>query len=168
MNTNELPLYDMSDNPTGCCPRFKPEPWDGQDIHLDNMRFVKAQTRNLFHIPLNFGTVFGRVMDKLVKADAIDPNDYVALTRDPSLWRSEHYFRTDKEIEGEETAALSGDFLTKVFDGPFKDAGKWVKELEQLARDSGKELKDVYFFYTTCPKCAETYGHNYVFGFAQV
>ena len=34
MNTNELPTYDASDNPTGCCPRFKPNGWDGQDTPL--------------------------------------------------------------------------------------------------------------------------------------
>jgi len=32
----------------------------------------------------------------------------------------------------------------------------------------GKELKKMYFFYTTCPKCAEFYGKNYTVVLAQV
>jgi hypothetical protein len=32
----------------------------------------------------------------------------------------------------------------------------------------GKELKKMYFYYTTCPKCAKEYGKNYVVILAQV
>ena len=31
-----------------------------------------------------------------------------------------------------------------------------------------RELKKMYFFYTTCPKCAKVYGKNYVVLFAKV
>ena len=168
MEINKLPFYDMSDNPTGCCPRFQPDDWDGQDFHFENKPFLKAKTRDLMHIPLNFGKVITRVMSKIEAADAMDPNDYVVLSRDPSPWRSEHFFCTSKDIAGEDKATLSGDYLTKVFDGPFQDAGKWVKALEALAQQSGQKALDYYFFYTTCPKCAKTYGHNYVVGFVQV
>jgi len=32
----------------------------------------------------------------------------------------------------------------------------------------GRTLKEVYAYYTTCPKCAETYQHNYIALFAKV
>jgi NMD protein affecting ribosome stability and mRNA decay len=32
----------------------------------------------------------------------------------------------------------------------------------------GKELRKLYIFYTTCPKCARKYGKNYVAILAQV
>jgi hypothetical protein len=31
-----------------------------------------------------------------------------------------------------------------------------------------KKLEKLYFFYTTCPKCAKHYGKNYVVLLAQV
>lgn len=31
-----------------------------------------------------------------------------------------------------------------------------------------KEIQKLYFFYTTCPKCAKKHGKNYVVLFAQV
>lgn len=58
MQTNMTPQYDMSDNPTNCCPRFNPDSWDDQELHFDNKLFVKAITRSAFHIPLNMGKVF--------------------------------------------------------------------------------------------------------------
>jgi hypothetical protein len=32
----------------------------------------------------------------------------------------------------------------------------------------GKSVKNYYFYYTTCPKCARKYGHNYVVVLAEV
>lgn len=46
MEENRTPVYDGSDNPTACCPRFKPDGWDGQDLHFKEKLFVKARTRN--------------------------------------------------------------------------------------------------------------------------
>ncbi len=62
---------------------------------------------------------------------------------------------------------LSGDYLTKVFEGPFKDVPKWEKEMEAFVKEKGKQAKKIYYFYTTCPKCAKYYGKNYVVGVAQ-
>ena len=58
MKINALPKYDMSDNPTGCCPRFKPEGWDEQELSFTKKRFLKAKTRSLFYIPINIGSVY--------------------------------------------------------------------------------------------------------------
>jgi hypothetical protein len=63
---------------------------------------------------------------------------------------------------------LSGDFLTKVFEGPFANARQWCAEMEDEVKAKGKRLDTMYFFYTTCPKCAKHYGKNYVVGVAKV
>ena len=34
---------------------------------------------------------------------------------------------------------ISGIFLTKVFEGPYKDMGKWIKENEQYVNLKGKK-----------------------------
>lgn len=64
--------------------------------------------------------------------------------------------------------SLTGDFVTKVFEGPYRDAKDWCAEMEQLVRDRGSLPGRVYFFYTTCPKCAKHYGKNYVVGVAEI
>ena len=57
-------------------------------------------------------------------------------------------------------ATVSVTFLTKVFEGPYKNAGRWVKEMKAYVRSKGKEIKKMYLFYTTCPACAKVYGKN--------
>ncbi|MCB1368601.1 MAG: hypothetical protein KDK00_12605 [Rhodobacteraceae bacterium] len=168
MQTNHLPKWDQSDKPTGCCPRFKPDGWDGQALHLSDKAFVRADTRSAFHIPLNMGRVFDRVLRHLDQAGAVDTDDYIVLSRDMSPWKSEHYFAVQKPVPGEQNATLSGDFVTKVFEGPFRDAGKWHAAMSAEIRARGKEPSDIFFFYTTCPKCARIYGKNYVVGVGRV
>ena len=33
--------------------------------------------------------------------------------------------------------------------------------MKRYVKSQGKELKKMYFFYTTCPACAKVYGKNY-------
>jgi hypothetical protein len=37
-----------------------------------------------------------------------------------------------------------------------------------FAESQGMTASKVYFYYTTCPKCAKKYGKNNVVGFAKV
>jgi len=78
------------------------------------------------------------------------------------------YISVTGEIPGAKMEKISGTFLTKVFEGPYKSMGKWTKEMENYVRTKGKELKKMYFYYTTCPKCAKFYGKNYVVIIAEV
>ena len=162
MKTNQLPKYDLSDNPTNCCPRFLPEPWDQKELHFKNKLFVKAKTISLFHIPLNLSSVFRRTFEKFEQAGALDTDNLVVLSKEISPWSAEHYFSVSKEVPSTDNTLLSGLYLTKVFEGPYKNAPKWSQKMYNFAAESGKMIKQHYFFYTTCPRCAKYYGKNYV------
>ena len=168
METNALPKYDMSDNPTGCCPRFKSQGWDEQDLHFKDKLFVKARTRSIFHIPVNMGSVFPNTLRAIEKAGAINEDNFIVLSYDPSAWSGEHLFAVDKEVPGQEMVRISGDYLTRVFEGPYRQAPTWQKQMAAFVKEKGKQVKKTYFFYTTCPKCAKFYGKNYVVVVAEV
>ena len=167
MQTNQVPHFDQSVNTTGCCPKFNPEGWNAQELHFENKPFLRANTRSVLHVPVNMGRVFTRVQAGLVDADALDDDNILVLSRDQSAWQAEHLFATDTPIAGEEMVTLSGDFITKVFEGPYRDARTWYDEMQEIVKAHGSDPADVYFFYTTCPKCAKAYGQNYVIGVAE-
>jgi hypothetical protein len=167
VQTNEIPRFDPADNETNCCPRFHPEPWEDQTLHFDNQPFVKASTISLFHIPLNMGSTFARTSKAIEDAHA-ESGGFLVLSRDDSAWHGEHLFAVAKDVPGAEMVHLSGDFMTKVFEGPFSDTRKWMAEMERHVRASGRQVETIYFFYTTCPRCAKHYGKNYVVGVAKV
>ena len=167
MQTNELPAFDATDNETNCCPRFHPEPWDNQELHFENKPFVKASTVSLFHVPLNMGSVFSRTFESIKKAHA-DDGGFLVLSHDDSAWHGEHLFAVARPVPGAEMVHLSGLFLTKVFEGPYSEARRWCADMERYVHEKGRQLESMYFFYTTCPRCAKHYGKNYVVGVAKV
>ena len=168
MKINALPKYDMSDNPTNCCPRFNTEGWDEQELHFKDKLFVKAKTKSIFHIPVNMGSVFPKTFSAIKNANARDDNDFIVLSYDPSAWTGEHYFSVNKTVTGQEMIYMTGDYLTKIFEGPYKNVAKWEKEMETFVESKGKQVKKTYFFYTTCPKCAKYYGKNYIVAVAEL
>ena len=168
MQTNQTPRFDASVNTTGCCPRFNPEGWDDQVLHFDRKPFVRATTRSLAHVPLNMGRVFARVQEAIEKSGAEDIAQRLVLSRDPSAFQGEHLFAVKGPVPGEEMTDLSGDFLTRSFEGPYSGVRDWYGEMQRAARRQGHEPGDVWFFYTTCPKCAKAYGKNPVVGVVQL
>jgi hypothetical protein len=168
MDVNAVPKYDSTDNPTGCCPRFDPEGWDQQDLHFKDKLFVRARTRSLMHIPVNMGSVFTRTFKAIEEAGAHAEDGFLVMSRDASAWTGEHYFAVVKPVPGQEMTRISGDFMTRVFEGPYRKAPKWIADTEAFATEHGKVVEDTYLFYTTCPKCAKHYGKNYVVAVARV
>lgn len=151
-------LYEKSE--TGCCLRFNPEPWNEREITLKDKLFLKDHVKSFFHIPLNFGKVMVKNMEKIHSANALSPEPLM-LSDEKSLWGSDIYIAVNKEVPGARMEKISGTFLAKVFEGHYKNAGKWAEEMKGYVKSKGKELKKMYFFYTTCPRCAEFYGKNY-------
>ena len=168
MHTNAIPAYDVSDNTTGCCPRFNPVGWDNQKLHFENKRFVRATTRSVMYIPWNMGQVFARVQQHIEDANAADPAKEIVLSRDTSALHGEHFFAVRKDVPGEEMVTMSGDFITRVFEGPYSRTKDLEHDMQVAAKALGKTATDVFFFYTTCPKCAKAYGENYMIGVARI
>ncbi|TAJ11847.1 hypothetical protein DMA11_15275 [Marinilabiliaceae bacterium JC017] len=146
---------------TGCCPRFDPTPWDEKAFEWKNKTFIKDKVTTLFYMPLNFGQVMKRFDRKLKKAGATIP-DYLCLSDHTSKWNMDVYLAVDKEIPDAENTTISGKFISKVYEGPYKDTGKWSKDFEDYARSQNQKIRKWYMWYTTCPKCAKVYGKNYV------
>ena len=144
-----------------CCPEFNPKPWDKKILKWKNKKFVKTRVITFFNIPLNFGGAMTSIDKKIRKAGATVP-DYLGLSEHTSMWNMDVFVAVNKEIPDAENVAISGKFLSKVYEGEYKDTGKWCKDFEAYAKSKKMKIKKWYMWYTTCPKCAKKYGKNYV------
>jgi hypothetical protein len=70
---------------------------------------VRVTTRNVMHVPMNMGSVFTHTFDAIETAGAMDPDNFVVLSRDLSPWRGEHLFAVSKPVPNEDMVRLSGD-----------------------------------------------------------
>jgi len=92
----------------------------------------------------------------------------LVLSDENSLWGADVYIAISKDIPGARTATLSGTFFTRAFEGSYGNMSKWVKEMTSVVAQRGDTLRKLFFYYTTCPKCAKKYGKNYVVILAQI
>lgn len=153
--------------PGECCPKFDPAPWDRNTVIWNGKKFVKDHVTSFLHIPLNYGAVMSRNLDAIEAAGAL-PAIRLTLTDENSLWGADVYLEVTKEVPGRIIQELSGTFLTSVFEGPFSRVREWVGEMSDYVSGQGRSTQKLYFYYTTCPKCAKKYGRNYVVLLAKV
>lgn len=150
-----------------CCPRFNPESWNEKIITWEGKRFVQDHVVSLFHIPLNYGAVMERC-DRMTRAAGARTDSRVILTDENSLWGADVYVEVSKDVPDAKMTSISGTFMTKVFEGPYRNMRVWIDEMKAYVAANGKSTRKMYFYYTTCPKCAKKYGKNYVVILAEV
>lgn len=162
-----LPALDPGSSPTGCCALIDPNEWDGKTFSFIDKPFAVVRTHSIFHVPVDMASVMRRTQARIDQADA-RAADALVLSHDVSPWRALHYVAVTGEVPGMDVVRMSGRFLTKVFDGPYRQTREWEQQLREYALARGEVPVHTYFFYTACPRCAETFGSNYVVGFARV
>jgi hypothetical protein len=163
--------HEHSDDQDICCPKFEPAPWEEKTHHWENKLFIKDSMRTFFHIPFppTIAKLMTRMWNTVQEAQANpERQDVLILAYDPTPFKCEYYMTVTKEVPGAENVTLSGTFLSKVFDGPYGGVPKWIKIMDKYVAAQGKQVKRYYIHYTSCPKCAKKYGHNYIVLFAQV
>ena len=153
-----------------CCPIFHPEKWEDKTYEWNKKKFIKASVPTLFHIPLP--PMIGKRVTKMMKlaedAQRLSENreDILLLFMDPTAFKSDMYLSVTDTVPHAENTTLSGTFVSKVFDGPFNSAPKFMKQMNDYLNKKGKKVKDYYVHYAYCPKCAKEAGHNYMVLFA--
>jgi len=150
-----------------CCPKFNPKEWDYRQKVWKDKLFVKSHVTSFFHIPLNFGKMMKTSIKKIETSLAKDP-EMIVLSDGVSLWGSDIYISVIDDVAEMKMTKLSGVFLTRVFEGPFKNMRKWIKEMKTYVKTQGQILDKLYFWHTNCPKCAKKHGVNYTVIFAKI
>ncbi len=150
-----------------CCPKFDPIPWDNVNFEWNNKVFVKGSVCTLFYMPVNFGGVMKK-MDKKIREAGADWSEAICLSDHTSKWNMDLYISVDKSVSVLENRIFTGKFYSKVYEGPFKDSGKWFSDFKRILVEKGYNNPKIYTWYTTCPKCAKKYGKNYVVLIAQI
>jgi hypothetical protein len=153
---------------TGCCPRFDPTTVTQDEIVWKSKLFVAEHVRSLFYVPLNMTRKVKHGMALIHAAGAQPEGRPLMLGEELSPFRSNIYLEVTHYVPEANMIALSGTFLAKAFEGPFRNAPRWIAEMERLVSARGQKVLRLLFGYTTCPSCARAYGENYVVLYAQV
>lgn len=155
-----------------CCPTFRPEKWDNKTFNWKNKPFIKATVPTFFHIP--YPPMIGKQITRLTKiavdSKKIDQDreDILVLFADPHPFKSEIFLSVTGKVQDADNAALTGTFMSKVFDGAYNAIPKFIKQMDLYLSDLNKKAKKYYVHYAYCPQCAKEAGHNYIVLFAEL
>lgn len=155
-----------------CCPKFNSKKWEGKNLNWKNKHFIKETIPTFFHIP--FTPMIGIKITKMwkianeAKKISKKKDDILILFRDPSAFRSEIYLTVTDKIPSARNVALSGKFVSKVFNGNYNDIPQFIKKMNEYLKEKKKIAKDYYVHYAYCPKCAKKYGNNAILLIARV
>ena len=94
--------------------------------------------------------------------------DILLLFADPSAFRSDLYLSVTVKVPNANNTDISGTFMSKVFDGAYKEVPKFIKRMGAYLNKQHKKAKNYYLHYAYCPKCAKEAGHNYMVLLAEV
>jgi hypothetical protein len=163
----EVIMATQSEPNSACCPEFDPTPWDNKYFEWGNRRFIKDRVCTFFYMPVNFGKVMIR-LHKVIKNAGAEVPDWLCLSDHTSRWNMDLYLAVDREIAGAANVSLSGKFFSKVYEGPFSNAGRWSKDFINILTSKGHTKNKLFMWYTTCPRCSKKYGKNYVVLISQI
>jgi hypothetical protein len=154
-----------------CCPKFDPQPWQQVTHHWTDKLFITKTIPQFLHMPLPW--MYAKAISGLWKKAqdlgiAPDIKDFLLLAYDPSPWKSELYVAVTKDAPGANTVRFTGTYVSMVFDGPYSEVPKYMKEMESFLGTLKRKSKKYYFYFTTCPKCAKKFGHNYIVALCEV
>ncbi|MDD2646530.1 MAG: hypothetical protein PHV78_01400 [Patescibacteria group bacterium] len=155
-----------------CCPEFNVEKWDKKTISWNNKKFIKDTMPEFFHIP--FPPTIAKKITRMWQAveqagaSAANKEDTLILFRDPTPFKGEIYISVEKDVSAENNVVISGNFVSRIFDGGYNDIPKFLKVMNEYLAEMEKKAKDYYIHYAYCPKCAKKFGHNYMIIFAKV
>jgi hypothetical protein len=169
--TSTIAVMSQNDQPAHCCPPFDPELWNEKVHEWKDRPFIRDSLPQFLHMP--WPNTVRKTINRMWKIAqdakaAVELKDFLLLSTDPSPWRSDLYMQVKHEIAGAENVKFSGNFYSKVFDGPFYRIPQFIRLMDIYLSKMGKMAEKYYFYFATCPKCAQKYGHNYIVAFAQV
>ena len=155
-----------------CCPKFNQDKWDEKTFKWKHKQFIKESVPTFFHIPLPpmIGKKITNMMKMAEGSKKLESNkeDILLLFADPSAFRSDIYLSVTDKVPNANNTDISGTFMSKVFDGAYKEVPKFLKQMDAYLNKQHKNAKNYYVHYAYCPKCAKAAGHNYMVLFAEV
>lgn len=132
------------------CPTINAAEWDKQQKQIDKTFYTTFSPRLMF-MPFSFAIDLDRARKGAEKAGYTVPQHPMIMDTGGMFWSTLMVEVDGAEPGAKNTVSLAGKNLySKVSIRPWKDLKDDVKELEA---ELGKKPKNLYFWWTSCPKC---------------
>lgn len=142
------------------CPRIVDARWEDRE-HRWNKSFFTVSSPSFFSVPIRLSRDIGKVINR-AREEGFE------IVEAPRMLISRYaLFRGEISVEvvatnGEHPSLRrfeNASFYSQIFRGHWRDLGSGVR---RLVMTLGRRPRNIYFWYTSCPICAEEQGYKTV------
>lgn len=134
------------------CPTINESDWDKKKKVLSKT-FYKTFSPRLLYIPFSYAIDLDRASRSALKKGYQIPSNPMVLSSDGMFWGSLMVEVTGAQTGDSNVVNLNQEVYTKVS----KRDWKLLKlDIAQLTQELGQPPKEVYCWYTSCPKCKDS------------
>ncbi len=135
-----------------CCRRLGPGAWDRRFWSWDDKPFYRATYLTFFNIPLNLDSVVEKAVEE-IGSHNLWTEPMIYLGRDETAFHSSVLISVSRFTDQLPIETLSGRYYSRLFQGPYADSGKYVRETKTDLREQGSDAGETYMYHATCPRC---------------
>jgi len=155
-----------------CCPIFQQERWDNKVHVWKKKHFIKSSFPAIFYLPIPF--LMNKGINKMISLATASNKIYpikeeaLMLFSYPGPFKTNVFMGVTDEVEGADNATFTGTFLSNVYEGDYKDTGKFINKMKTYVEEKGLRSKQFYVHYAYCPLCAKEAQKNYAVVFSEI
>jgi len=149
------------------CPQLKKEDWHIVKHVWDKRPFYKTHYRCFLNIPTNLQKVVRESLTTLEKRNLLEKTPIIFSVRE-NMWGGDLLISIKKQVRDLETRALSGQYISFLFNGDYKNVPAWVKKVTDYGRREYLNFSELLIWHVTCPRCAKFYGNSQTVIFAKM
>ncbi len=160
----------MADSTTCNCPEINDQDWHLKDENWDKKFFYFDYVRHFFNVPLGYDKQLRAMKLNIAKKGYQLANPDMVLYQPGTfqgriLMEIKDPEQYDANVEPFENARM----LSRVHQGSRGDLGNALQELKAFTQDrTHLDPSIIYYWHTTCSKCAKTRGYEKTVLFARV
>jgi hypothetical protein len=160
----------MAGRTTCSCPDVNDQDWHLQDRDWSGKFFYFEYVQHLFYMPLQLDKVIQNMKLDIARKgyQPVNPDQILYLPgsfQGRVLMEIQDPEQYDANVEKFENARI----LSRVYKGPRNRIKNAVEELKAFTQDKTHLIPSkIYYWHTTCPKCAPTKGGDKTVLFARV
>ena len=142
------------------CPDIRDEEWDVKEHNWSGKKFYAVGLPMIYHVPVNIGSKYRQLKSEIERKGYQLTGPFHFLQKD-GVFRG--MVIAEIKNPGKPDPKVTTFGTTKVWSKVYYGSWRYLRDaVKELKEQTGKQFKSVYFWYVTCPECAEEKGYKTV------
>lgn len=152
-------MDDPGATPACGCPVLDGEEWEGRRVMFRQKPFLTRSVPRALGVSIGIEEEIGALRLQAEKLGLPLGEPPMVLERDRGFFKGELLLALGTDTGPENIACIDGAYLAAVHRGPHEGLGAArARFVETIGKERGVTPREVFYWYTDCPRCREAHG----------